>query len=235
MLMGNGNGRIVKSKLYSLARRIKHAVIAPEAVPEKSVNPDEQDLDLYWDPAMAEKLENWGTKTVWKEIQLLMVNCSGDVLDIACGTGKTMQLVSKFPVRVYGCDISDLLISKALEKGIPSESLKVCDATKMPYADNQFEYSYSIGSLEHFTDEGIQAFVKECYRITRKGSFHMLPVSRSQADEGWMKTNQSFFNNSVEWWVDKFGAAYDKIYVLDSTWEDDISIGKWFVCFKDEA
>src|SRR3990172_2783527 len=107
-----------------------------------------------------------------------MVNCSGKVLDIACGTGRTMEMVASLPqITVYGCDISDLLIQKAIERGIVQKYLRVCDATNTNYENDEFDYSYSIGSLEHFTDEGITRFVAECYRITKWRSFHMIPTS----------------------------------------------------------
>lgn len=203
--------------------------------PTQGANHGEQDLSVYWDANMAEILETWGERNVWKEIQLLMVNCHGKVLDIACGTGKTMEIISKFPLKVHGCDISDLLISKALARGIPQEDLTVCDATNMPYEDAAFNFAYSIGSLEHFTESGIVDFVKECHRVTSMTSYHMIPVSRSGLNEGWIKTYQSFHNNSVEWWLEKYKSAYETVYVLDSTWEDDISVGKWFVCVKGET
>jgi len=192
---------------------------------------DHQDLNLYWDSEMAQILETWGERNVWIEIQYLLYNCKGKVLDIACGTGKTIELISKFPqIKVYGCDISDFLISKAIERGIKNDRLTVCDATKTNYLDKSFEYAYSIGSLEHFTDDGIINFLSECNRIVRKTSFHMIPISRSGENEGWIKTYQSFHNNSTQWWLDKFNSEYKTVYVLDSTWEDDISIGKWFIC-----
>ncbi|MFZ2631280.1 MAG: class I SAM-dependent methyltransferase [Desulfosalsimonadaceae bacterium] len=190
----------------------------------------EQDLDVYWDSEMAQILETWGVDTVWKEIQLLMVNCNGMVLDVACGTGKTMEIISKFPLDIHGCDISDLLIGKAVNRGIARDHLTVCDATKMPYEDNFFDYAYSIGSLEHFTEDGIYQFILECQRVTRRASYHMVPVSRSGINEGWLKTYQSFHNNSVDWWMEKYHSVYQTVYVLESAWDDKISVGKWFVC-----
>jgi ubiquinone/menaquinone biosynthesis C-methylase UbiE len=194
---------------------------------------DGQDLDMYWDNNMAKILETWGEDTVWNEIKMFMANAEGKVLDIACGTGKTMELLSIFPqLDVYGCDISDLLISKAIARGIGQDHLVVCDATATSYPDNYFDYAYSIGSLEHFTKDGIMAFIAECHRITHAISFHMLPVSRSGKDDGWMKTYQSFYNNSVTWWQDNFKTKYSQVYVINSSWNDDISLGKWFVCVK---
>lgn len=193
-----------------------------------------QDLSVYWDKEMAQILDTWGENSVWKEIKLLMINCQGKVLDIACGTGKTMEILAGLSVQTEGCDISDPLISKAIERGINKNRLLVCDATDMPYKDNSFSHAYSIGSLEHFTETGIVELLQECKRVTKKSSFHMIPVSKSNQNEGWMKTYQSFHNNSVEWWLEKYEAVYPKVIVLDSTWQDDLSVGKWFVCFNED-
>lgn len=196
--------------------------------------PDHQELDVYWDPKMAALLETWGIGNAWNEIQLLLINAQGRVIDIACGTGKVMTLLAPYPnLEVHGFDISDFLIQKAVERGIPRERLTITDATKTSYADKAFDYGYSIGSLEHFTDDGIVAFTKETRRITSRASFHQIPTSRSGKDEGWIKSLQSYHNNSIDWWLQRFHTAYDKVHVFDSAWNDKISVGKWFVCLED--
>ncbi len=195
-----------------------------------------QDLDLYWDPKMAEILETWGIGNAWNEIQLLLANVRGKVVDIACGTGKVMTMLAPYPaLEVHGFDISDFLVQKAIDRGIPRERLAVADATKTGYPDDTFDYGYSIGSLEHFTEDGILKFMAETHRITRRASFHQIPVARSGRNEGWMKTHQSFHNNSVEWWLERYRSAYSTVHVLDSAWNDKISVGKWFICVKDGA
>jgi ubiquinone/menaquinone biosynthesis C-methylase UbiE len=197
-------------------------------------SPKVQDLDIYWDQGFVNSLETWGEKTVWLEIQFLLANLQGRVLDIACGTGRAIWLLRKFDaLDVYGCDLSDLNIKRAAETGISLDRLRVCDATETPYPDDSFDYSYSIGSLEHFTEDGVSKFIKETSRITRKNSFHQVPTSRSNENEGWLQLDQSYFNNQVDWWLEKFAAVYDDVIVLDSSWQDPISVGKWFVCRKD--
>ena len=199
-------------------------------------HPSAQDLEVYWDDDMAALLESWGEGNVWNEIQVFLHNASGRVLDIACGTGKTMEVLSRFPsLEITGCDISDLLISKARGRGISDERLLVADATKLQYANGFFAYSYSIGSFEHFTESGLDAVIAESARVTTKAAFHMVPVSRTGTNEGWMKTYQSFFNNSVEWWVAKYSQSFPSVVVLDSAWNDSLSVGKWFACYKDPA
>jgi ubiquinone/menaquinone biosynthesis C-methylase UbiE len=144
-----------------------------------------------------------------------------------------MQILSVFSeLELYGCDISDRLIDRAKGRGIAPERLHVGDATRLPYPDDAFDYSYSIGSLEHFTEEGIVGFLEECRRVTRHVAFHQHPISRSGRDDGWIKTMQSYFNNSVDWWLVRYQRSFDRVHVLDSRWEDERSVGKWFVCVK---
>ena len=38
-------------------------------------------------------------------------------------------------------------------------------------------------------------------------------------NEGWIKTYQTFHNNSVEWWVNKFEKKFSKVQVIDSSWK----------------
>jgi SAM-dependent methyltransferase len=192
-----------------------------------------QSLDIYWDPQMAALLETWGEGNAWHELAFLMACSRGRVLDIACGTGKNIADLSCLAnIEFYGCDISDFLIRKAIERGISPERLCVCDATQMEYADNFFDHSYSVGSLEHFTEEGVGKFITETYRITAKSSYHMIPVSKSDNNEGWIQLAQSFFNNSVNWWMTKFRVSYTHVVVIPSLWEDSRSYGKWFICEK---
>jgi SAM-dependent methyltransferase len=216
--------------LWRSLQRLSAAVPRPGA---RAGSPGAQDLDVYWDPRMAEILEQWGEGNAWSEIQLIMADRRGRALDIACGTGTVMAKLARYPgLEVHGCDISDMLIGKAVERGIPRERLTVTDATAMSYPDGAFDWGYSIGSLEHFTEEGIGKFLAECHRVVRGATFHMVPVARSGADEGWIKTFQSYHNNSVAWWEARCHAVYARVHALDSSWADRISVGKWLVCEK---
>jgi ubiquinone/menaquinone biosynthesis C-methylase UbiE len=193
---------------------------------------NQEHLNIYWDSNFINILETWGEENAWREIVLLMAGRSGRVLDIACGTGIVMEkLIKTTNLKLYGCDISDLLISKAIEKGISKDRLCVIDAKNTDYDDGFFEHSYSIGSLEHFVEEDLEKAIAECRRITKEISFHMVPISKNEKDEGWIITkNQSYHNNTTEWWLSKFSLSYNNIYCIDSLWSDYMSRGKWFIC-----
>lgn len=195
-----------------------------------------QDLDLYSTPAMAAILETWGEGTVWREIQFLVAPVSGRVLDIACGTGRAMEILSKrTDLELHGCDISDLLLAQAVARGLPADTLRRMDATKLAYEDRTFDYSYSIGSLEHFTEDGIDLFLREASRVTKYASMHQIPVSRSQRNEGWITPHQSYHNNTPSWWMERCRRHFEQVAILDSLWKDNISTGIWLICRHQEC
>jgi hypothetical protein len=62
-----------------------------------------------------------------------------------------------------------------------------------------------------------------------KRSFHMIPVSRLQKNEGWISPWQSYFNNSTDWWVAQCRKNFSKVSLHDSAW-DGVSFGKGLIC-----
>jgi ubiquinone/menaquinone biosynthesis C-methylase UbiE len=179
---------------------------------------------------MADLLETWGEGTAWREIQLIVAGRTGPVLDVACGTGRVMDLLAPYGLEIHGIDVSDALLNRAIARGIARDRLTLGDATRMPYADGAFEHAYSIGSLEHFTEQGIVACLSECRRVAKGPTFHQVPVSRSGRDEGWIRRRQSYFNNSVGWWLHLARGVYPNTVYIDSTPGDDISLSIWLVC-----
>jgi len=218
--------------LFNLAKKIYYFFLIKKN--NFSTSKNNQDIEIYNNVITADILESWGEKNVWNEILMLINKKEGNILDVACGTGVNMlQLKKNNPkANFYGCDISQILLSRAENKGIKKKFLECINATKMDYKNNFFTYSYSIGSLEHFTESGIDEVIKKLKLNTSVGSFHFMPVSRNNKNEGWIKTYQTFHNNSVEWWVKKFKKQFKYVETIDSSWNDFISVGKWFLCYK---
>lgn len=146
---------------------------------KKKISKD-QDIDIYNTSLTAEKLSEWGKETTWNEIQMFFDDKEGKILDVACGTGLNiidlLRINSK--ASLYGCDISQYLIDIAVENGVKKENLFCIDATELNFEENFFDYSYSIGSMEHFTEDGIDKLIEKLSKITKKTSIHMMPVSK---------------------------------------------------------
>ena len=198
------------------------------------INKNEQDIKIYDTKLTADKLNEWGKGTTWNEIQMFFISKKGKILDLACGTGLNILDLKKLnpDAEIYGCDISQNLINICIDSGIDKKMLICKDATQIEFGENFFDYSYSIGSLEHFTEQGLEDVIKKLHFITKKYSIHMMPVSKKNVNEGWIKTYQTFHNNNTDWWIGKFKNNFSKVDVINSSWADHISIGKWFICYK---
>lgn len=192
----------------------------------------EQELEVYFDDDFADELENWGAAHVWPEIDMLLSARSGAVLDLACGSGRAYEnLKQNKALDYFGCDISRTLVDRALARGIGADRLQVLDATRLTYPDRAFDYVFSIGSLEHFTEPGIGATLSEAKRVCRGLNFHMVPVSTSGFNEGWITTTQSYWNNARRWWSARFEESFgDHVWAMESKWSDARSRGVWFIC-----
>ena len=202
----------------------------------RKLSGDRQDTEIYFDPAFAQVLETWAVKNAWREIQVFLGGRSGKVLDLACGTGRTYDFLKRFNgIEYHGCDISPLLIERAIQRGISPDRVQVLDATKLDCSDSEYDFVFSIGSLEHFTVSGLHSALNECRRVCRGLNFHMVPVSSSGLDEGWITPYQSYWNNSQRWWTDIFCKTFGyNVWTMSSKWEDDQSRGVWFVCGEED-
>ena len=187
---------------------------------KSNYNPKNQELDVYWKTDFATELDFWGKDDVWIEIKYLLADKKGKVIDACCGTGGTINALKTFRnLDIYGFDISDFLIKKAIVSGISKDKLKVLDASNTDYLDGEFDYSYSIGSLEHFTLKGIDNFIREMKRITKKTSYHQIPIAKDKKFEGWLNLDQSYYNMNENWWRKHFEKYYDNVLIVD--YKDD--------------
>jgi ubiquinone/menaquinone biosynthesis C-methylase UbiE len=198
---------------------------------------DRQDTEIYFDPSFAEVLETWAVKSAWREVQVLLGERSGKVLDLACGTGRTYDFLKQFKsLEYHGCDISPMLIERAVQRGISNDRVRVLDATKLDFPDGGFDFVFSIGSLEHFTVNGLRSALAECRRVCRGLNFHMVPVSSSGLDEGWVTPYQSYWNNSQRWWTGIFEETFGyNVWAMSSKWQDEQSKGVWFICGREDS
>lgn len=192
------------------------------------------DNDVFRSPNMLRVLESWGEGNAWTELQLIMAGRTGRVLDIGCGPGHAIKMLSQYPgLDVYGCDLSKVLIDIAIESGILPDRLAVMDATDMSaYGDKSFDWAYTLGVLHYFGDEEVDKCLCECFRVTKGSSFHLISADKQNRNMGWVKTFQSYQNNSLEWWERKCRAVYPHVQVIDSGWADDFSFGRWIICSK---
>lgn len=96
------------------------------------------------------------------------------ILDVGCGTGKNMELLSHYGT-VYGVDISAKALSYCKKRGLTN--LKKADITKLPFQNNFFDIIIALDILEHVDDHKA---VKELQRVTKKDGTIILTVPAYQ-------------------------------------------------------
>jgi tocopherol O-methyltransferase len=100
------------------------------------------------------------------------------ILDVGCGIGgSSLYLAQKFNARAVGITLSPVQASRASERaqeaGLASEvQFQVADALDMPFADDTFDFVWSMESGEHMPDK--EKFLHECYRVLKPGGTFLM-------------------------------------------------------------
>jgi SAM-dependent methyltransferase/uncharacterized membrane protein YbhN (UPF0104 family) len=92
------------------------------------------------------------------------------VLDLGCGLGRHAEEMIRRGYRVTGVDISERLLRRAAQAGVPVAS---GDVLRLPFADETFDVVYTIGVLHHLPDRESQrhAFTEARRVLKRAGTF----------------------------------------------------------------
>src|SRR5882724_8225591 len=93
---------------------------------------------------------------------------SVNILDVGCGTGANLEMLSEFG-EAKGVDISDEALTFCRERGL--EDVKQGEAEALPFEDSSFVLGTGLDVVEHLDDdpEGL----KEMRRVLRPGG-HVL-------------------------------------------------------------
>jgi len=88
------------------------------------------------------------------------------LLEVGCGTGHWSQFFSEYGFEVTGVDVSEQMIDIAKSKNISNASFQVADGHSLPFADNTFNVTAAITTLEFVHDA--KTVVREMVRCTYK-------------------------------------------------------------------
>lgn len=93
------------------------------------------------------------------------------VLDVGAGTGRTVQYIRQHrpDIRVVGVEPVPELIEQGRRKGLGEDELVPGDATRLAYADGEFDLVCEFAVLHHVRNPG--RVVAEVLRVARKAVF----------------------------------------------------------------
>ena len=115
------------------------------------------------------------------------------VLDIGCGSGNHLLVLSRLCLNVSGIDASPHMINRARARMGRACSLKTGMAEDLPFDDNEFDLAVLINTLE-FLDDPLSA-LREAGRVAKRRVF--LGVINSLSWNGLLKRIQGYVGNPL--------------------------------------
>jgi SAM-dependent methyltransferase len=92
------------------------------------------------------------------------------ILDVGCGTGANLEMLSQFG-NSEGVDVSDDALEFCRGKGL---TVQKGLAEKLPYGDETFDVTTALDVVEHLDDD--ISGLKEMHRVTKKGGYSLIFV-----------------------------------------------------------
>lgn len=105
------------------------------------------------------------------------VTQAAEILDCGCGIGgSALDLATRFNARVTGITLSPVQAQRATERAesaglsgdsAPCAQFQVANALQTPFADESFDFLWSMESGEHMPNKA--GFLQECHRLLKPG------------------------------------------------------------------
>jgi len=144
---------------------------------------------------------------------------SGDrILDVGCGKAFLLyDLTQVVPgVEVRGIDISAYALEHA--RGEIRPRLQVGDAAQLPFADDSFDFVFSINTLHNLYSHQLDSALREIERVSRLNRYVCVESYRNEAEKVnllyWQLTCEMFCTpEEWRWWFKQTGYTGDHSFI----------------------
>jgi protein-L-isoaspartate(D-aspartate) O-methyltransferase len=186
------------------------------------------DLALKWDVEYwdGDRRSGYGGMKYdgrWRKVADLMVAHYGlkpgdKVLDVGCGKGFLLHDLTQ---AVPGLEVTGLDISRyALDRAMPEVKDRLVEghASRLPFADESFDFVFSINTLHVLPCFELDAALREMMRVGRKHRYLCVESWRNESEKAnllyWQLTCRAFFApDEWEWWFKQTGYTGDHSFI----------------------
>jgi ubiquinone/menaquinone biosynthesis C-methylase UbiE len=127
-----------------------------------------------------------------KIVDILGIKKEDYILEVGCGAG----FLSKEFENVYtGVDFSESIVNK--NRKLTRKNSFVCEANKLFFPDNSFDYSFCFGLIQYLPDKNyFEQVINEMKRVSKKGIFLGDIKNNSQNEKHFICQKEYFLNNN---------------------------------------
>lgn len=112
-------------------------------------------------------------------LQKVQIPDGGKVLDVACGNGRLLEMLSKkYHFVGFGVDLSEKMVENAGRLN-PTMEFRQANCDALPFPDESFDVLTVSAAYHHFPD--VAAFAKEAFRVLKpNGRLYIAEVNYTQ-------------------------------------------------------
>lgn len=118
----------------------------------------------------------------------------GTALDFGCGVGRICQALAPHFDEVIGVDISVSMVELAriYAAEVPNCTFQVSTTSRLPFADNEFDFAFTLTVLQHLPRRIAAGYVAELLRVLKPGGilFMQMPGAYrtvSHSESAWVR------------------------------------------------
>lgn len=166
------------------------------------------------------------TKWALSKINLTEENT---VLDVGCGGGNAIFLMSQMAKQVYGADYSEVSVNKSCKtnaKAIALGQVQIVQASvsSLPFPDEKFDVVTAFETIYFWPD--LSHDFKEVLRVLRPGGTFLVVFQTGSTQEQSRKTEQSIENMKV-YQPEQISSALKEAGFTDVSIETGVSQNGW--------
>ena len=146
------------------------------------------------------------------------LNSKSKILDIGCGKGYLLyEFIKLIPeIKIFGLDISEYALNNCKDE--ISNSLKLGNATNLPYESNFFDLVISINTLHCLHSYELDSALKEIERVGKYNKYICVESYRNEIEKAnllyWQVTCEAFNSpKGWKWWFKNSGYTGDYSFI----------------------
>ena len=135
-------------------------------------------------------------------LPLCKLSSATRVVEAACGTGKSLQILRTIlpeTVEIFASDLSDAMVSKASQRNLPNVFVVQSDFSRQPY-ENEFCDRFIINGALHLA-ENPEDVIREAFRVLKQEGIAAFSVLNNSHPTNYMNFVMSHcenFGNKVQ-------------------------------------